>query len=104
MESIGELLLDPRGTHALNIMDYPTHAKFTCFKQKGNLIQPPPAVVQIVKAAEVLFKKRLQWGITYERNIDLKIQYAVLKQFGLEFFMSLLPISFNMQLELKATT
>ena len=23
-----------------------------------------------------------RWGIIYERNIDLKIQYALLKQFG----------------------
>ena len=46
---------------------------------------PSPAVLKMVKAAEVLFKKRDQWqrwGITYERNIDLKIQYAILKQFG----------------------
>ena len=43
---------------------------------------PSQAVLKIVKAAEVLFKKRVQWqrwGITYERNSDLKIQYAVLK-------------------------
>ena len=31
-ECIGELLLDPRGPLALKVMDYPIHAKFTCFK------------------------------------------------------------------------
>ena len=66
-------------------MDHPIHAKFPCFKQKGGLFLPSPAILRIVKAAEVLCKKRVQWqrwGITYERNIDLKLQYAVLKQFG----------------------
>ena len=85
MECIGELLLDPRDPHVLKVMDYPIHATFTCFKQKRELILPSPAVLKIVKAAEVVFKKRVQWqrlGITYERNIDLKIQYAVLKQFS----------------------
>ena len=84
-ECIGELLTHPRDPHALKVADYPIHAKFTCFKQKGGLILPFPAVLKIDKAAKVLFKKRVQWqrwGITYERNIDLKIQYAVLKQFG----------------------
>ena len=90
MECIGELLLYPRDPHALKVTDNPIHAKFTCFKQKGDLILPPaPAIMKIVKAVEVLFKKRVQWqrwGITYERNIDLKIQYAVLKQFGTGVF------------------
>ena len=57
----GELLLGPRGPHALKVMDYPIHAKFTCLKQKGDLILPSPAVLKIIKAAEVLFKKRVQW-------------------------------------------
>ena len=84
-ECIGELHLDPRDPHALKVTDYPIQAKLTCFKQKAGLILPSAAVLKIVKAAEVLFKKRVQWqrwGITNERNIDLKIQYAVLKQFG----------------------
>ena len=83
-ECIGELLLDPRDPHALKVMDYCIHAMFTCFKQKWGLILPFPAVLKIVKAAEVLLKKEVQWlrwVITYERNIELKIQYAVLKQF-----------------------
>ena len=58
-ECIGELLLDPRDLHALKGTDYPIHAKFTYFKQKGGLILPSPAVWKIVKAAEVLFKKRV---------------------------------------------
>ena len=57
----GELFLDPRDPHALKVTDYPIHAKFTSFKQKGGLIMPSPAVVKIVKTAEVLFKKRVQW-------------------------------------------
>ena len=32
---IGELLLDPKDPHASKVMDYPIHAKFTSFKQKG---------------------------------------------------------------------
>ena len=40
-------------------MDYPIHAKFTCFKQKGGLILPPPAVLKIDKVAEDRFKKRV---------------------------------------------
>ena len=52
-----ELLLYPRDPHALKIIDYPMHAKFTCFKQKGGLILPSPAVLKMVKAAEVHFKK-----------------------------------------------
>ena len=50
---------------------------------------PSLAVLKIFKAAEVFFKKRVQWQrqrITYERNIDLKIKYAVLKQFSPEVF------------------
>ena len=81
-ECIGELFLDPRDPHALKVKDYLIHAKFTCFKQKGDLILPFPALLKTVTAAEVLFKKRVQWqrcGIPYERNIDFKIQYAVLK-------------------------
>ena len=34
-ECIGESLLDPKDPHALKVMDYPIHAKFTYFKQKG---------------------------------------------------------------------
>ena len=84
-ECIGKLLLDPRDPHAWKVMDYPIHTKFTCFKQNGSLILPSSAVLKIVKAAEVLFKKRVQWqrwGITYERNVDLNIKYAVLKHLG----------------------
>ena len=72
-ECISELLLDPRDPHALKVTDYPIHAKFICFKQKGGLILPSQAAVKTVKVAEVLFKKTVQWqrrGIIYEKNID----------------------------------
>ena len=39
-EWVGELLLDHRDPHALKVMTYPIHAKFTCFKQKGNFAFP----------------------------------------------------------------
>ena len=64
---------------------YPIHTKFTCFKQNGGLLFPSVAVLKIVKATEVIFKKRVNWqerGIAKERNLDLKIQYAVLEQLG----------------------
>ena len=54
-ECIGELLLDPRDPHALKVIRFiHRYAKFTCFKQKGGLLLPSPAVLKIVKAAEVL--------------------------------------------------
>ena len=56
-ECIGELFHDPGDPHALKVMDYSIHAKFTCFKQKGGLILPSPPVLKIAKAAEVLFKE-----------------------------------------------
>ena len=75
-DCIGELLLDSRDPHALKVTDYPKNANFTCFNKERGLILPSPPVLKIVKAAEVLFKKRVQWqrwGITYERNVNLKI-------------------------------
>ena len=86
-----ELLLNQDDPHALNTVEYPIHAKFTLCKQKGGLLLPSPAVLKIVKATEVLFKKRVQWqkkGITSEKNINLKIQYAILKQLGPNIFNS----------------
>ena len=51
--------IGPRDPHALKVTNYSIHAKFTCFKQKGGLILPSPAVLKIVYAAEVLLKKRV---------------------------------------------
>ena len=58
-ECIDELLHDPRDPNASKVMDYPINAKFTYSKQKGGLILHSPAVLKIVKATEVLFKKRV---------------------------------------------
>ena len=46
-ECIGELLLDHRDPHALKLTDYPIHAKFLCFIQKGGLILLAPTVLKI---------------------------------------------------------
>ena len=84
-----ELLLDVNDPHALQKCSYPVQAHFTCFKQHGGLIFPSLAVLQIVKATEVLFKRRVvanTIGITQEKNLDLKIQSAVLQQVGIEIF------------------
>ena len=57
----------------------------------GGLIFPSLAVLRIVKATEVLFKRRVmtnEIGITNEKNLDLKIQSAVLEQIGVDVFPS----------------
>ena len=84
-----ELLLDVNDPHGFKAASYPIHAKFTCFKQNGGLYFPSMAVLKIVKATEVIFKKRVVWqdkGISREKNLDLKIQYAVLEQLGHDIF------------------
>ena len=84
-----ELLLDVNDPHGFKAASYPYHAKFTCFKQNGGLYFPSMAVLKIVKATEVIFKKRVVWqdkGISREKNLDLKIQYAVLEQPGHDIF------------------
>ena len=83
------LLLDADNPHALDRESYPLQAKFTCYKQNDGLLFPSQAVLKIVKAAEVIFKKRVLWldrGVTPEKNLDLKIQYAVFKQLGPSVF------------------
>ena len=84
-----ELLLDVNDPHGFKAASYPIHAKFICFKQHGSLYFPSMAVLKIVKATEVIFKKRVVWqdkGISREKNLDLKIQYAVLEQLGHDIF------------------
>ena len=83
------LLLAANNPHALDRESYPLQAKFTCYKQNGGLLFPSQAVLKIVKVAEVIFKKRVLWldrGVTPEKNLDLKIQYAVFKQLGPSVF------------------
>ena len=77
-----ELLLDVDDPNGFKVVSYPIHPKFTCFKQNGGLLFPSVAVLKIVKATEVIFKKRVvcqEKGTTREKNLDLKIQYAVLE-------------------------
>ena len=47
-------------THS-KLKDYPIHANFTGFKQRDGLLFPLTAVLNTVKAAEVIFKKRVLW-------------------------------------------
>ena len=52
---------------------------------------PSPAVLKILKAAEVIFKRRVidtERGITTEKMIDLKIKSAVVQQMGNGLFNS----------------
>ena len=86
-----ELLLDPDNPAAANMMQYPVYAKFTRWKQYGKLVLPSPAVLKILKAAEVIFKRRVidtERGITTEKMIDLKIESAVVQQMGNALFSS----------------
>ena len=83
------LLLDVDDPHALHKDRYPLHAKLTCFKQNGGLIFPSQSVLKLMKAAEVLFKNRVLFTdkqISYEKNLELKIQYGVLQQLGPDIF------------------
>ena len=83
------MLLDADDPHALHKEQYPLHAKLACFKQSGGLIFPSQSVLKIVKAAEVLFKNRVLFKdkqISFENNLELKIQYGVLQQLGLDIF------------------
>ena len=77
-----QLLLDPNSPCARNMTSCPIFAKFTTYKQHGGLVQPSPAVLKIIKATEVVFKRRVidtGRGITTEKMIDLKIETAVIQ-------------------------
>ena len=79
-----ELLLDAGDPHSFTALEYTKHTKLTCFKQRSGLLFSLTAVLKIMKAAEVIFKKRVLWKEkkTLEENIYLKIQYSVFKQPG----------------------
>ena len=53
--------------------------------QRGSLTFSSSDVIQIVKATEITFKRRVitcKSGIMHEKKIDLKIELAVVAQFG----------------------
>ena len=84
-----ELLLDVDDSHALKVNEYPVRARFTKSVQRGGLIMPSNSVLRLVKATEVIFKCRVIYnekGITAEKNLKLKIETAVVEQFGLNIF------------------
>ena len=53
-----ELLLDPDDKYAFRMPSYPVYAQFLRAKQSGCMVYPSYAVLKIVKATEVLFKRR----------------------------------------------
>ena len=52
-----ELFLDPGDPTAVTKESYPVYAKFTCWRQQGGLILLSPAVLRIIKATEVIFRR-----------------------------------------------
>ena len=56
-----ELLLDVDDPHSFKASECPIYAKFTCIKQRDGLLFLSTTVLKIVKAAEVIFKKRVLW-------------------------------------------
>ena len=68
---------------------YPAYSKFTRTLQTGGLVYPSYVVLKIVKATEVLFRRRVilsKTGISIERQLDLNIQYVVLGQLRPQIF------------------
>ena len=53
-----ELLPDFDDPNGFKAVSYPIHTKFTCFKQNGGLLFPSVTVCRIVKATEVIKKKK----------------------------------------------
>ena len=69
------LFLDPTHPTAFTMDGFPVYAKFIQSLQRAGLTFPSSAIMQIVKAIEVIFKRRVitcTSGITHEKNIDLK--------------------------------
>ena len=80
-----ELMLDPNDPTARNMISYPVYSRFTKAKQCGGLVMPSPGVLKILKATEVVFKRRVintEIGITREKMLDLKIEHAVMQHLG----------------------
>ena len=83
------LLLDTENPHGQNMVFYPLQAKFTCFKQTVGLLFPSIALLKILKAAEVIFRRRVieqGKGICFDKNLSAAIQSAVVEQFGSAVF------------------
>ena len=80
-----ELLLDPDDKCGFHLPSYPVYARFTRAQQEGGLVYPSYAVLKILKATEVIFRRQVilsKTGIMTEKNVDLQIQYSVLEQLG----------------------
>ena len=88
-EQCKEALLDTENPHGQNMVFYPLQAKFTCFKQNGGLLFPSMALLKILKAAEVIFRRRIVEqgkGICFDKNLSAAIQSTVVEQLGLAVF------------------
>ena len=65
---------------------FPFYAKFTASKQKGGLVFPSVAILKIVKATEVIFRRKVienDSGISKEKHLDQKIRILYLSILGL---------------------
>ena len=68
---------------------FKTIFKVSKVKGRGGLKQASPAVFKIVKAAEKEFREQViehEERITFDKNIDLKMQSAVLARLGIDVF------------------
>ena len=64
-------------------------SKFQKVKERGGLKHASPAVFKIVKAAEREFREHViecEERITFDKNIDLKMQSVVLARLGIDVF------------------
>ncbi len=83
------LLLDVDNPHAVNMASYLLFAHFTCFKQCGGLLFPSPAVLKIVKASEVVFKRQVLWqgkAICFDQHISQRMQHIAFAAIRNEVF------------------
>ena len=65
------------------------YSKFQRVKERGGLKHASPVVFKIVKAAEREFREHVierEERITFDKNIDLKMQSAVLARLGIDVF------------------
>ena len=78
-ECIKELL---EGMQVSSLAD---HKKLTLLKQQGSLTLTSKSVLKIVQATEKEFKQKViesDGGIVFDKNINLKLQSAVLSRIG----------------------